>query len=60
MGYNITKTNWKPQFVIDLMEKQAKLPFIHEVDGADEIRVGRDCKKHRGLTFSDKQPVTDR
>ena len=26
MGYNITKTNLKPRFVLDLMEKQAQLP----------------------------------
>ena len=26
MGYNITKTNLKPQFVLDLLEKQAELP----------------------------------
>ena len=30
MGYNISKTNLKPRFVLDLMEKQAKLPSIHE------------------------------
>ena len=27
MGYNITKTNLKPRFFLDLMEKQAKLPL---------------------------------
>ena len=26
MGYNISKTNLKPRFVFDLMEKQAQLP----------------------------------
>ena len=26
MDYNITKTNLKPRFVLDLLEKQAKLP----------------------------------
>ena len=26
MGYNISKTNLEPQFVLDLMEKQAELP----------------------------------
>ena len=25
MGYNITKTNLKPRFVLDLLEKQAEL-----------------------------------
>ena len=31
MGYNITKTNLKPRFVLDLMEKQAKLPSPSEI-----------------------------
>ena len=26
MGYNMTKTNLKPRSVLDLLEKQAKLP----------------------------------
>ena len=39
MGYNITKTNLKPQFVIDLIEKQAQLPSIHEIAGMDEIEL---------------------
>ena len=37
MGYNITKTSLKPQFVLDLMEKQAKLPSSSEIAGADMI-----------------------
>ena len=28
MGYNISKTNLKPRFVLDLMEKQAQLPSL--------------------------------
>ena len=30
MGYNITKTNLKPRFLLDLMEKQAELPSSSE------------------------------
>ena len=39
MGYNISKTNLKPRFVLDLMEKQVQLPSIHEIAGADEIEL---------------------
>ena len=39
MGYNIIKTNLKPQFVLDLMEKQAKLPSSSEIAGTDEIEL---------------------
>ena len=31
MGYNITKTNLKPRFVLDLLEKQAELPSSSRV-----------------------------
>ena len=31
MGYNIAKTNLKPRFVLDLLEKQAKLPSSSEI-----------------------------
>ena len=31
MGYNITKTNLKHRFVLDLLEKQAKLPSSSEI-----------------------------
>ena len=41
MGYNISKTNLKPRFVLDLMEKQAQLPSIHEIAGEDEIEWKR-------------------
>ena len=35
MGYNITKTNLKPRFVLDLLEKQAELPSSSEIAKAD-------------------------
>ena len=31
MGYNITKTNLKPGFVLDLLEKRAELPLSSEI-----------------------------
>ena len=37
MGYNITKTNLKPRFVLDLLEKQAELPSSSEIAKADEL-----------------------
>ena len=39
MGYNITKTNLKPRFVLDLLEKQAELPSSSEIAGADTIEL---------------------
>ena len=39
MGYNISKTNLKPRFVLDLMEKQAELPSSSEIAKADTIEL---------------------
>ena len=49
MGYNISKTNLKPRFVLDLMEKQAQLPSIHEIVGADEIELEEIAKSTEDL-----------
>ena len=51
MGYNITKTNLKPRFVLDLLEKQAKLPSPSEIAGADEIDLGKIAKSTEDLIF---------
>ena len=51
MGYNITKTNLKPRFVLDLMERQAKLPSIHEIAGMDEIELEEIAKSTEDLIF---------
>ena len=60
MGYNITKTNLKPRFVLDLMEKQAQLPFIHEMAGADEIELEEIAKSTEDLIFQiNSQSQTD-
>ena len=39
MGYNMTKTNLKPRFVLDLLEKQAELPSSSEIAKADDIEL---------------------
>ena len=49
MGYNITKTNLKPRFVLDLMEKQAKLPSSSELAEADEIELEEIVKSKEDL-----------
>ena len=60
MGYNITKTNLKPQFVLDLIEKQAQLPSIHEIAGADEIELEEVAKSTEDLIFQiNSQSQTD-
>ena len=51
IGYNISKTNLKPRFVLDLMEKQAQLPSIHEIAGADEIELEEIAKIAKDLIF---------
>ena len=60
MGYNISKTNLKPRFVLDLMEKQAQLPSIHEIAGADEIELEEIAKSTEDLIFQiNNQSQTD-
>ena len=60
MGYNITKTNLKPRFVLDLMEKQAQVPSIHEIAGADEIQLEEIVKSTEDLIFQiNSQSQTD-
>ena len=60
MGYNISKTNLKPRFVLDLMEKQAELPSIHEIAGADEIEFEEIAKSTEDLIFQiNSQSQTD-
>ena len=60
MGYNITKTNLKPQFVLDLMEKQAELPSIHEMASADEIELEEIVKSTEDFIFQiNSQSQTD-
>ena len=60
MGYNISKTNLKLRFVLDLMEKQAQLPSIHEIAGTDEIELEEIAKSTEDLIFQiNNQSQTD-
>ena len=49
MGYNITKTNLKPRFVSDLLEKQAELPSSTEIAKADTIELEEIAKSTEDL-----------
>ena len=51
MGYNITKTNLKPRFVLDLMEKQGELPSSSEIAGMGEIELEEIAKSTEDLIF---------
>ena len=60
MGYNITKTNLKPRFVLDLLEKQAELPSSSEIAKADEIELEEIAKSTEDLIFQiNNQSQTD-
>ena len=49
MAYNITKTNLKPRFASDLLEKQAELPFSSEIANMDEIELEEIAKSTEDL-----------
>ena len=60
MGYNITKTNLKPRFVLDLLEKQAELPSSSEIAKADEIELEEIGKSTEDLIYQiNEQTQTD-
>ena len=60
MGYNITKTNLKPRFVLDLLEKQAKLPSSSEIAHVDEIEFEEIAKSTEDLIYQiNEQTQTD-
>ena len=60
MGYNITKTNLKPRFVLDLLEKQAKLPSLSEIAKADTIELEEIAKSMENLIYQiNEQTQTD-
>ena len=60
MGYNISETNLKARFVLDLMEKQAELPSLSEIAGADEIELEEIVKSTEDLIFQiNSQSQTD-
>ena len=51
MGYNITKTNLKPRFVLDLLEKQAELPSSSEIAKADTVELEEVAKSTEDLIY---------
>ena len=59
MGYNITKTNLKPRFVLDLLEKQAELPSSSEIAKADDIELEEIAEKASDIIFQVKDVQTD-
>ena len=60
IGYSITKTNLKPRFVLDLLEKQAKLPSSSEIAKADTIELEKIAKSTENLIYQiNNQTQTD-
>ena len=60
MGYNITKTNLKPRFVLDLLEKQAELPSSSEIANVDEIELEEIAKSTEDSIYQiNEQTQTD-
>ena len=51
MGYNITKTNLKPRFVLDLLEKQAELSSSSDIAKADTIELEEIAKSTEDLIY---------
>ena len=47
--YNITRTHLKPRFVLDLLEKQAKLPSSSDIAKADAIELEEIVKSTEDL-----------
>ena len=60
MGYNIAKTNLKPRFVLDLLEKQAEMPSSSELAEANEIELEEIAKSTEDLIYQiNEQTQTD-
>ena len=59
MGYNITKTNLKPRFVLDLLEKQAELLSSSEIAKADDKELEEIAEKASDIIFQIKDVQTD-
>ena len=59
MGYNITKTNFKPRLVLDLLEKQAELPSSSEIGKADDIELEEIAGKASDTISQIKDVQTD-
>ena len=59
MGYNITKTNLKPRFVLDVLEKEAELPSSSEIAKADDIELKEISEKASDIISQIKDVQTD-
>ena len=59
MSYNIAKTNLKPRFVLDLIEKQAELPSSSEIAGTDEMELEEIAEKALDIISQIKDIQTD-
>ena len=59
IGYNITKTNLKPRFVLGLLEKQAELPSSSEIAKADDIELEEIAEKASDIISQIKDVQTD-
>ena len=59
MGYNIAKTNLKPRFLLDLLEKQAELPSSSEIAKADDIELEEIAEKASDIISQIKDVQTD-
>ena len=59
MGYNIAKTNLKPRFVLDLLEKQAELPSSSEIAKVDDIELEEIAEKASDIISQIKDVQTD-
>ena len=59
MGYNITKTNLKPRFALDLLEKQTELPSSSEIAKADDIELEEIAEKASDIISLIKDFQTD-
>ena len=59
MGYNIAKTNLKPQLVLDLLERQAELPSSSEIAKADDIELEEIAEKASDIISQIKDVQTD-
>ena len=57
--YNIVKTNLKPRFVLDLLEKQAELPSSSEIAKADYIELEEIAEKASDIISQIKDVQTD-
>ena len=59
MGYSIAKTNLKPRYVLDLLEKQTELPSSSEIAKADDIELEEIAEKASDIISQIKDVQTD-